>query len=114
MDSPLEGARFEPLVPRADKSGLGYSLLITKSLSARGLGPDLAISAGELPDAGAQTIDVWKAKQARRRKLAADLAPTSTPFLNNMKAWVLGKPEELTPVDVDGKGKKEGAFKPPQ
>jgi hypothetical protein len=44
---------------------LGYSLLVTKSLSARGLGPpDLAISAGELPHAGAQTIDVWKTERA--------------------------------------------------
>jgi hypothetical protein len=46
---------------------LGYSLLITKSLSARGLGPpDLAISAGELPHAGAQTIDVWKTGRRSR------------------------------------------------
>jgi hypothetical protein len=34
-DSSLEGAGFEPSVPRKAKPALGYSLLIIKSLSAR-------------------------------------------------------------------------------
>jgi hypothetical protein len=81
-DSLLEGARFELLVPRADNAGTRLLTLDHEEfISPRARPPDLAISAGELPHAGAQTIDVWNTEQARRRKLTADLAPTSTPFL---------------------------------
>jgi len=39
LDSPLEGDRFEPSVPRKAVPALGYSLLIMNSLSAADSAP---------------------------------------------------------------------------